>query len=244
MTAKPSGLPTPRPPVTMTGASSRLMMPAFSHTTSAMAVSKLPAPNWTGRGTISASAGASARANAPVRTATTAGPDVTCIRASTVPPKHGCVATRPPSAASRAVASTSRPASSRAAQAAATSRPSGEPAKSTAAGPAAWTAAAAASVNGPGRYAGELGALDRVDALRAVARGLGREWRGVGGRNEHAQPAAERRRELASARDALERDVREPVAARFGDHEDSCLFGHFSASHQTSFALVRKSAMR
>ena len=126
-------------------------MPAFSQTTSAMVVSRLAGPKSTASGTTSGSAGASARANELGRTATTVGPAVTCIVAITLPPKQGCVATKPPSASSRPVASTRQPAPRRAAQADATSRPSAEPENSTAAGCAACTAAAAASVNGPGR---------------------------------------------------------------------------------------------
>ena len=79
MTAKPSALPTPRPPETMIEASSRLTMPAFSQTTSATVARRLAGPKSTASGTTSGSAGASSRANELGRTATTVGPAVTCI---------------------------------------------------------------------------------------------------------------------------------------------------------------------
>ena len=137
MRAKSSALPTPLPPATMTEASSRLMTPAFSETTSITLAARPLAPNPTVRGTTSGSRTASSRANTFGRTVATAVLVVACFSTMMLPPKHGWVATKPPSRNSRPVMSTSSPAPRRAAQPEATSRPSGEPEQSTMAGSAA-----------------------------------------------------------------------------------------------------------
>src|SRR5262245_49113655 len=147
---KPSGLPSPRPPATITSASSIDGPLAFSVrcSTSLARVEK----SWNSVETsfTSAEPPDSTGSNVPARTSASRGVELQPTSTSTESPSAGRTPTSSPPSARRSVRSQLRPASRRAASPAATSAASTEAANRTVSAPESRTTASSASTRGCG----------------------------------------------------------------------------------------------